>query len=249
MSKFGLMADCARCLTIMTRRGGVFRAACLSIAQRSWPGEGAISKYSLEEHGPDRASNAPRDFARIKTIGKHKAPCSGTCGRIRPLHRRSTMEQAQQLVADMMLTDGFQAELIAAEPDVHQPIAFAIDERGRLWIAEAFSYPTKQPEGEGKDRILILEDRDGDGTFETKTTFIEGSILSAVSRSDLAEFGSGRRRSCCSFPIATATISPMGRRKFCSMGLGFKTRMKRSTASLGARTAGCTAIKACSTRH
>jgi putative membrane-bound dehydrogenase-like protein len=85
--------------------------------------------------------------------------------------------QAQQLVAGMMLTDGFQAELIAAEPDVHQPIAFAIDERGRLWIAEAFSYPTKQPGGEGKDRILILDDRDGDGSFETKTTFAQGLNL------------------------------------------------------------------------
>ena len=84
---------------------------------------------------------------------------------------------AQKVVADMMLTDGFQAELIAAEPDVHQPIAFAIDERGRLWIAEAFSYPTKQPQGEGKDRILILEDGDGDGTFETKKTFAEGLNL------------------------------------------------------------------------
>lgn len=85
--------------------------------------------------------------------------------------------QAQKVVADMRLTDGFQAELIAAEPDVHQPIAFAIDERGRLWIAEAFSYPNKQPAGEGKDRIRILEDSDGDGTFETKKTFAEGLNL------------------------------------------------------------------------
>ena len=84
---------------------------------------------------------------------------------------------AQEVVAGMMLTEGFQAELIAAEPDVHQPIAFAIDERGRLWIAEAFSYPTKQPAGKGLDRIRILEDRDGDGAFETKKTFTEGLNL------------------------------------------------------------------------
>jgi putative membrane-bound dehydrogenase-like protein len=89
--------------------------------------------------------------------------------------------QAQQVVAGMLLTDGFHAEVIAAEPDVHQPIAFAIDERGRLWIAEAFSYPTKQPDGEGKDRILILDDRDGDGAFETKTTFAEGlNLISGI---------------------------------------------------------------------
>jgi putative membrane-bound dehydrogenase-like protein len=85
--------------------------------------------------------------------------------------------QAQAVVAGMQLMDGFQAELIAAEPDVHQPIAFAIDERGRLWIAEAFSYPNRQPEGQGKDRIRILEDADGDGQFETRKTFTEGLNL------------------------------------------------------------------------
>jgi putative membrane-bound dehydrogenase-like protein len=84
---------------------------------------------------------------------------------------------AQKVIGGMMLTEGFQAELIAAEPDVHQPIALAIDERGRLWVAEAFSYPTKQPAGKGLDRILILEDRDGDGAFETKKTFTEGLNL------------------------------------------------------------------------
>jgi putative membrane-bound dehydrogenase-like protein len=80
---------------------------------------------------------------------------------------------AQKVVRDMMLVKGFQADLVAAEPDVHQPIALAIDEKGRLWIAEAYSYPNKQPIGEGKDRIIILEDQNGDGTFETRKVFIE----------------------------------------------------------------------------
>ena len=84
---------------------------------------------------------------------------------------------AQKVVAGMMLTPGFQAELIAAEPDVKQPVAFAIDERGRLWVAEAYSYPNKQPEGTGKDRISIFEDVDGDGTFKKRTVFVEGLNL------------------------------------------------------------------------
>jgi putative membrane-bound dehydrogenase-like protein len=85
--------------------------------------------------------------------------------------------EAQDVVKGMMLTPGFQAELIAAEPEVRQPIAFAIDERGRLWVAEAYSYPKKQPEGQGKDRITIFEDVDGDGTFKKRTVFIEGLNL------------------------------------------------------------------------
>lgn len=79
----------------------------------------------------------------------------------------------QKLVAGTKLQDGFQSQLIAAEPDLHQPIAFAFDDRGRIWVAEAFSYPNKQPEGQGKDRIIILEDKDGDGAFETRKVFAE----------------------------------------------------------------------------
>ncbi|HBJ88238.1 MAG TPA: hypothetical protein DDZ88_31165, partial [Verrucomicrobiales bacterium] len=78
---------------------------------------------------------------------------------------------------EMRVQDGFQVELIAKEPDVRQPIAFCFDERGRMWVAEAFSYPNRQPEGEGKDRISILEDADGDGSFETKKVFCEGLNL------------------------------------------------------------------------
>lgn len=84
---------------------------------------------------------------------------------------------AQALVRDMKLQPGFAAELIAAEPDVHQPIAFAIDPRGRLWVAEAYSYPLKRPDGEGTDRITIFEDSNGDGAFDTRKIFAEGLNL------------------------------------------------------------------------
>src|SRR5258706_16130600 len=43
---------------------------------------------------------------------------------------------AEQTVAQMYVPEGFRVELIAAEPQLHQPIAFAWDERGRLWVAE-----------------------------------------------------------------------------------------------------------------
>lgn len=80
-------------------------------------------------------------------------------------------------IKQMSLPEGFRIDLIASEPDVKQPIAMAIDERGRLWIAEAHSYPVREPEGEGKDRILIFADEDGDGKFETRKVFMEGINL------------------------------------------------------------------------
>src|SRR5215475_9400777 len=58
---------------------------------------------------------------------------------------------------EMLLPPGFKATLFAGEPDVIQPIAFAIDHRGRLWVAEGYTYPIRAKEGEGKDRILVFE--------------------------------------------------------------------------------------------
>jgi putative membrane-bound dehydrogenase-like protein len=85
--------------------------------------------------------------------------------------------QPQNAAAAMTVPKGFQVQLAAAEPLVHQPVAFTIDERGRLWVAEAHTYPQRAPAGQGKDRILILEDQDLDGRLETRKVFIEGLNL------------------------------------------------------------------------
>lgn len=84
---------------------------------------------------------------------------------------------AEETVAQMYLPEGFRAELVVAEPDLHQPVAFAWDERGRIWVAEAYSYPQKRPAGQGLDKIVIFEDRDGDGKFESRKVFTEGLNL------------------------------------------------------------------------
>ena len=73
----------------------------------------------------------------------------------------------------MTVPDGFQVTLFAGEPDVVQPIAFTIDDRGRLWVAEAYSYPRRVPDDQANDRILIFEDTDGDGQFDTRKVFAE----------------------------------------------------------------------------
>jgi putative membrane-bound dehydrogenase-like protein len=80
-------------------------------------------------------------------------------------------------VREMTLPPGFQASLFAGEPDIKQPIAFALDHRGRLWVAEAYTYPIRSKEGQGKDRILVFEDINGDGKFDRRTVFVEGLNL------------------------------------------------------------------------
>lgn len=79
----------------------------------------------------------------------------------------------EQALARMEVPKGFSVDLIAAEPDLVQPIAMNFDSRGRLWVVEGVTYPQRAAEGEGKDRILIFEDVDGDGRFEKRKVFAE----------------------------------------------------------------------------
>jgi putative membrane-bound dehydrogenase-like protein len=79
----------------------------------------------------------------------------------------------QEAVAKMRLPPGFKAQVVASEPDVVNPTAFTFDDRGRVWVCESFEYPRREP-GPGRDRIRILEDKDGDGRFETVKVFKEG---------------------------------------------------------------------------
>jgi putative membrane-bound dehydrogenase-like protein len=103
-----------------------------------------------------------------------------------PDHYQHAGLPPQEAAAAMTVPEDFKVTLFAGEPDVMQPIAFALDDRGRLWVAEAFMYPKRYPskgpllpEAERKkgDRIVIFEDTDGDGKFDKKTTFIEGLNL------------------------------------------------------------------------
>src|SRR3954454_3419769 len=81
--------------------------------------------------------------------------------------------QPPEAAKAMTAPEGFSVTLFAGEPAVVQPIAFAFDDRGRVWVAEAYSYPVRVPEDQAKDRILIFEDQDGDGTFDTRKVFAE----------------------------------------------------------------------------
>src|SRR5262249_816337 len=83
----------------------------------------------------------------------------------------------EKAAAAMTVPEGFTVSLFAGEPDVRQPIAMCLDDRGRLWVAGADAYPGRAPEGKGKDRILIFEDTKGAGKFDKRTVFMEGLNL------------------------------------------------------------------------
>lgn len=78
---------------------------------------------------------------------------------------------ASEATAKFRMPPGFRATLFAGEPDVVQPIAFTFDDRGRIWVVECFTYPNW--DGERFDRVLILEDTDGDGKHDKRTVFLD----------------------------------------------------------------------------
>ena len=83
----------------------------------------------------------------------------------------------------MTVPPGFKAHLFATEPDIKQPNAFCIDDRGRLWVAENFSYtgPGGPWKPSGRDAILIFEDTKGTGTFDKRTVFMDNlSFISGL---------------------------------------------------------------------
>jgi putative membrane-bound dehydrogenase-like protein len=79
---------------------------------------------------------------------------------------------AAALVRGITVPAGFRVALFAAEPDVAQPIAITTDTRGRLWVVENYSYPEWRTTG--TDRVLIFEDTDGDGRFDSRKVFLDG---------------------------------------------------------------------------
>ncbi|MEY5011616.1 MAG: hypothetical protein RLZZ253_2755, partial [Verrucomicrobiota bacterium] len=84
-----------------------------------------------------------------------------------PFTPKGSMERSQ-VPAD------FRLELFASEPHIQKPIAFAWDNRGRLWVAETADYPHGVVEdGRGKDTIRICEDTDGDGRADKFTVFAD----------------------------------------------------------------------------
>ena len=140
---------------------------------------------------------------------------------------------AAEALEGLSLPEGFQATVFAAEPDVRQPIAMATDPRGRLFVAENYTYAEASLNFDKtlRDRIIILEDTDQDGRFDNRTVFWdEGVLLTSI------EVGFGGvwalcAPTSCSFPTVTAMTSPMESRLwFWTAGRATRVATTSSTA-------------------
>lgn len=87
----------------------------------------------------------------------------------------------EQAVAAWKLPPGFRMNLFAGHPQVAQPIAGTFDRRGRLWLAENYTYAEMPQRFDRnlRDRVVILSDSDGDGVAETPQVFYDQAQLLA----------------------------------------------------------------------
>ena len=91
------------------------------------------------------------------------------------IHKMQKPLPPTESIKHLVVPPGFEPRLFAAEPEIYKPLCMAWDHRGRLWIAESTDYPnTKRRDGQGRDRISILEDTNGDGRADSFKVFAEG---------------------------------------------------------------------------
>lgn len=71
------------------------------------------------------------------------------------------------------LHEDFEIEIFATEPHVQDPVSMIFDENGNAYVVEMPDYPFKPEPGQGKGRIKLLRDTDGDGKVDSSTVFAE----------------------------------------------------------------------------
>ncbi len=101
----------------------------------------------------------------------------------KPAHTRpASREAALEDLKKMTVADGLEVSLFASEPMMVNPCDMDVDAKGRVWITEGANYrkwanPPVRPEG---DRILIMEDTDGDGAADKSTVFYQGTDINSA---------------------------------------------------------------------
>ena len=87
-------------------------------------------------------------------------------------------------LADLKVYPGLEVNLFASEPMFSNPTNISIDSKGRVWVCEAYNYRNtlnpKNPVKKEGDRIMILEDTDGDGKADKSKVFYQGTDVNAA---------------------------------------------------------------------
>jgi putative membrane-bound dehydrogenase-like protein len=151
--------------------------------QRTWSNVGflALAENGIRwaaENSPSqlKARSGLKPFEYVEAPGPlpNYTPNAAWGTQSEPIRTMQKPLEPAESMKHLAMHDGFEASLFASEPDIIKPLWLAFDERGRLWIAESVDYPNElKPEGEGRDRLKICEDTDGDGRADKFTVFCD----------------------------------------------------------------------------
>ncbi len=90
----------------------------------------------------------------------------------------------EHAIEGLEIAEGLNISLFASEPMIGNPTNIDVDAKGRVWVCEALNYRPKlnpnNPQRDAGDRILILEDSDGDGKADTAKVFYQGNDVNAA---------------------------------------------------------------------
>lgn len=87
---------------------------------------------------------------------------------------------ASAAIQKMQVEDGFEVQLVAAEPLIAAPVAISFDDKGRIWVVEMMDYmPDTVGTGEDKPtgKVMILTDANGDGLMDSSKVFLDSLVL------------------------------------------------------------------------
>ena len=97
---------------------------------------------------------------------------------------RAADRDPKDAVAGLDVADGLEVKLMAAEPMLLSPSNIDVDHLGRIWVCEVVNYRhfanKNNPAREEGDRIVVLEDSDGDGVADKETTFYQGRDIDSA---------------------------------------------------------------------
>jgi putative membrane-bound dehydrogenase-like protein len=114
----------------------------------------------------------PKDLKPFEYIAGAKIPFYPGGGKA--ISQMQKALSAEESMKHMVHPADFDLKLVATDPVIKRPICINWDERGRLWIAETVDYPNElKRDGQGRDRIVICEDTDGDGVIDKTTVFAD----------------------------------------------------------------------------
>ena len=80
-------------------------------------------------------------------------------------------------LAAMLVAEGYEVNLFAADPLIRKPLQMNFDPQGRLWVSSSSVYPQIQPGEVAHDTVTVLEDSDGDGRADAHTVFADGLLM------------------------------------------------------------------------